>query len=113
MEMRLVLRNCIDHPLRVMVNTPGAKYLRPTVTSMQLYTPHSSSTFNWSSRSNALVQLEANEKCNVMLAAAFTAPGTYDLGSRLTVSAAMDGDAEFTVQLCSVESSIIIFDKES
>lgn len=96
-----------------MVNSPGAKSVTVPILKTQLYTPHSSSTFSWINRSNALITLNSHDQTIVDLTAVFTSPGTYDLGSRLTILAATEEDAEFVNQLCRVESNIIVLEKIS
>ncbi|KAK6642613.1 hypothetical protein RUM43_004115 [Polyplax serrata] len=107
-SMKLMLRNCVDFPVRVVVNSPGSKFSRPVVSKTQLYTPHSSSIFSWTCRSNSHLRLEAHEQASVLLTAVFSAPGTYDLGSRLSVAAAPDGDEDYVNQVCRVQSAIVI-----
>lgn len=109
--MKLALRNCVDFPVRVVINSPDSKFSRPVISKTQLYTPHSSSTFSWTSRSNSLLKLGGHEQANVVLSAVFSAPGTYDLGSRLSVAAAAEGDADYVNQICRVQSAIIISGK--
>lgn len=111
--MKLILRNCVDYPVRVVVNAPDQKLGQSIISKTQLYTPLSSSTFSWASRSNILLKLNGNERAKIILSAVFTSPGTYDLGSRLVVAVAPEGDAEFVNQACRVQSVIIVLEKDS
>ncbi|XP_046398527.1 trafficking protein particle complex subunit 8 isoform X2 [Ischnura elegans] len=84
--VKLLLQNCSSYHLTVEVQTssiggyPGNKN--------QMYSPHPSGQFLWVGRVSAIVNLQphAPSQDPITLTAAFPAPGTYNLASRLSVS---------------------------
>ncbi|XP_071443920.1 trafficking protein particle complex subunit 8 isoform X2 [Hetaerina americana] len=84
--VKLLLQNCSSYHLTVEVQTssiggyPGNKN--------QMYSPHPSGQFLWVGRVSAVVNLQphAPSENAIILTAAFPAPGTYNLASRLSVS---------------------------
>lgn len=111
--MKLILKNCVDFPVKVVVNSLDSRLSKPPVSKTHLYTPYSSSTFSWTNRLNSLLKIDGHDQTYIVLSAVFSAPGTYDLGSRLSVAAATaEGNAEYVNQICRVQSVIIILETD-
>ncbi|OXU20674.1 hypothetical protein TSAR_003364 [Trichomalopsis sarcophagae] len=74
----------------------------------QLYSPQASTSFRYAGQTSILCQLEPYGKCELQLQAVLPTSGTYDLSSRLEVSARLENKVEYTVQKWRMESVCII-----
>ncbi|KAG8232488.1 hypothetical protein J437_LFUL011257 [Ladona fulva] len=84
--VKLILQNCSNYHLVVEVQTSSLGGY--PANKNQLYSPHPSGQFLWVGRISAMVNLlpHASSQEAITLTAAFPAPGTYNLASRLSVS---------------------------
>lgn len=111
----VMLQNCSDFPLEVRmeaVQKPAGSAGKTSSSSNILY-----DNFTWLGVVQKLVKLEQHKEVAVHLSAGFTTPGTYDLGSRLTVSARKldtdEKDEYFYIQSSKPSCLIFITNKSS
>lgn len=76
----------------------------------QLYSPRSAVSFHWVGRTVSVETLEPHSRSEVLLSVAIAAPGSYDLGSHLTVLARHpnDSNTEHVPQLWKPETMLIV-----
>ncbi|XP_011502697.1 PREDICTED: trafficking protein particle complex subunit 8 [Ceratosolen solmsi marchali] len=74
----------------------------------KLYSPQASTSFRYVGQTSLTLRLEPYEQQTIKLQAIFPAYGTYDLSSRLEVSAKVQNNINYTLQKWNIESVCII-----
>nr|CAD7568876.1 unnamed protein product [Timema californicum] len=108
--VRLHLQNCSDSHLVIKVTTVGNSSSSFLTNKNQLYSPHSSGCFRWVGLACSNLELSPHASESVCLSAAFSSPGTFNLGTRLEVWCRSRGapEADSVTQSWRVESSLIV-----
>lgn len=105
--VKVVVQNCCESSVSVKVEARG-----PTTSShrSQLYSPRSAISFHWVGRTVSVETIDPHSRSEVLLSVAIAAPGSYDLGSHLTVSARnpSSSNCEYVPQVWRPEAMLIV-----
>ncbi|XP_075215467.1 trafficking protein particle complex subunit 8 homolog l(3)76BDm isoform X2 [Lycorma delicatula] len=106
-SIKVAVQNCCESTVNIKIEARG-----PTTSShrSQLYSPRSAISFHWVGRTVSIETLKPNSRSEVLLSIAIAAPGSYDIGSHLTVSARQpqESNSDYVPQVWRPETTLIV-----
>ncbi|XP_014226501.1 trafficking protein particle complex subunit 8 [Trichogramma pretiosum] len=105
----VVLQNTSDSCTNVKIDTIGisSQTTLPNIRT-QLYSPQASTSFRYAGQTSVICDLGPHCQKKIQLKAILPSSGTYDMSSRLEISAKIGDEADYTLQKWHVESVCIV-----